>query len=274
MKNIIIIGVTVLFGLLILTVAMQPANDKAPPSQSVESYIEHNGKTGAVLGDEIIEIKDPKTGFVFKFDPRHYSTRPDKSAAEQGWTDERDFMTLVEPRSSTMPPYYIDAFEAVISGGRAWSTIDATPTDRLRYSDAQSACEAAGKRLCTETEWRTACRGGMTSSAQFKDIGQLARHCDVARPRGYKDYVGKTDAHPNCPAPGLAVYNMIGNVAEYVTADTGEAMIVGLAFGDGTPDTIARTLTYACEKTVKAAGTYRPFKYYNARGFRCCRDAN
>ena len=60
--------------------------------------------------------KTNSNGFVYKSDKREYAQRPnDDTASREGWTQEDDIMILVEPSSSSVAPFYIDAFEATIS---------------------------------------------------------------------------------------------------------------------------------------------------------------
>lgn len=266
----------VMAGAAIFAMQNKPPETTQTPNDapSTAGYYENEAGEMVSLNEGFYQIKDPITKETLNIDGRLYSSVPNNTANEQRWSaDKQDFMTLVTPQSNTMPPYYIDAFEGLISSGRAWSTPGQMPTDRLRHSDADQACKASGKRLCSETEWRTACRGGYTMPAKFNNLNEIAKNCDVVRKQAFTGLVSKTDAHPDCSAPGLGVYNMIGNVSEFVNSDAGQPMIVGLSFEHGYDKKIGQDLMLACEKTVKAAGTYRPFKYYNYRGFRCCKDA-
>lgn len=261
-----------LIGIYFVVIAPQLSDETQKNSEQVSYYENEEGEILA-LSEGFYTIKDPITKETLKIDGRLFSTTPNTIAKDENWKQSsHDFMTLVTPRSPNLSPYYIDAFEGLISANKAWSTPGQTPTDRLRYKDAQNACRASGKRLCTETEWRTACRGGLTTPAQFKNLNEIAKHCDVIRKKAFTGILSTTDAHPYCSAPGLNVYNLIGNLSEFVTSEKGEPMIIGLNIEHGYNKNIAQELSYACEKTVKAAGTYRPFKYYNYRGFRCCKN--
>lgn len=273
-EALVILGVVIISAFLYFFILQQTGQDLSADGPATTHYYEDEAGNMVAMEDGFYTIKDPVTKEPLKIDGRHFSASPNNIAGEQNWTvGTHDFMTLITPRSQTMKPYYIDSFEAVISYGQAWSTPGQIPTDRLKHSEADAACRAINKRLCTESEWRTACRGGVTEPVKFQNLNQIAQNCDVVRKDGFTGLLSKTDEHPECSASNVGVYNMIGNVSEFVNSDNGEPMIVGLSFEHGYGKNIAQDLAFACEKTVKAAGTYRPFKYYNYRGFRCCRDA-
>lgn len=272
-EALVILGVVLISAFLYFFILQQTGQDLSADGPTTHYYEDEHGNMVA-MEDGHYTIKDPVTGETLKIDGRNFTATPDNTANKEEWKSAtHDFMTRIQPRSQTMKPYYIDSFEALISAGRAWSTPGQIPTDRLKHAQASAACQASGKRLCSESEWRTACRGGITEPVKFQNLNQIAQNCDVVRKKAFTGLLSKTDENPECSAPNVGVYNMIGNVSEFVNSDNGEPMIVGLSFEHGYNKNIAQDLAYACEKTVKAAGTYRPFKYYNYRGFRCCRDA-
>jgi formylglycine-generating enzyme required for sulfatase activity len=55
--------------------------------------------------------------------------------------------------------FRIDTFEAAIIDGKAVSGKHNVPAIGISWEKAKAACEAAGKRLCTEPEWVAACQG-------------------------------------------------------------------------------------------------------------------
>lgn len=212
----------------------------------------------------------------YQSDPRSFDSKPaDNTATKMGWKPQDDMMVLVKPKNSNMPPFYIDAFEAFISDYRAWSMPGVYPTDKIKYTDAATACEAAGKRLCHVQEWRTACRGGITKPVQFKRTDEILRLCDFARSAGYdrQDYVEKTDSHLACTPPGLPIHHMIGNVAEFVKTSNGQIMVVGLAYYDARIRNNQIALANACERVVAGPGQYPATRFNKGTGFRCCKDA-
>lgn len=201
-----------------------------------------------------------------------YERYPGNFLSMPQWNEQDDEMVHITPSESHVKPFYIDAYEAVIAGRRAYSVAGQTPTTKLLYSEAQQACEMAGKRLCTITEWKTACRGGSTKPATFLEPEALAKHCDFARSKGYDkfDYPGKTNSHPQCNIGG--VYHMIGNLSEFAQDTRGQVAVMGLTYYDAHITDKMGALSHACETIVIPAGQYPANKHNEGMGFRCCRD--
>ncbi len=217
-----------------------------------------------------------KDDFVYKVDPRRFDQTPNNVAITEKWTDDKDVMVLIKPDNPRVRPYYIDAYEATISNYRAWSVPGQTPTDKLRPVDAQVACEAAGKRLCSQTEWQTACRGGSTKKKPYTIAAELMKICDFARSKGYDrtDYVNKTDSHPKCtPHGSYPLHHMLGNLSEFAEDDRGRVMILGLTYYDGKMRDKATRMRHGCERIVSGGGQYPPERFNKGLGFRCCKTA-
>ncbi len=148
---------------------------------------------------------------------------------------------------------------------------------------AEVACENAGKRLCTEKEWETACRG--ENDQQFPYGAEYeAGRCNVFRPAhpamvlhdnpsiGHSDprlnlvkYRGKpllrkTGATESCASRwgDDAVYDMVGNLDEWV--DDPKGVFRGGFF--------SRSSKVGCDKRVSAHT--RNYNDYST-GVRCCR---
>ncbi|MBD3314994.1 MAG: SUMF1/EgtB/PvdO family nonheme iron enzyme [Chitinivibrionales bacterium] len=95
------------------------------------------------------------------------------------------------------------------------------PKGNVTYQEAKKNCEAAGKRLCTSTEWRWACSGlegytypygwhfeenkCNTHGARELETAGLRRHCR-----------GK-----------FGVYDMVGNIFEWVVGPDGSPALMG-----------------------------------------------
>lgn len=169
--------------------------------------------------------------------------------------------------------FKIDTFEDAIVDGKAVSAKHQVPALRVSWAQAKAACEAAGKRLCTEEEWVSACQnaraidenhngefaddqieGTAYPYGDYHDEGRCwdARDEDKFRPV----YTGEL---PGCATP-TGVYDLTGNVEEWVGDSEKTAVLLGGAF-DTTED---HARCYRRNDTF-GAGYAAP-----RTGFRCC----
>jgi protein-disulfide isomerase/uncharacterized membrane protein len=170
--------------------------------------------------------------------------------------------------------FWIDRYEAAIDKeGRAVSLAGAAPA-YVSWFGARDACKAAGKRLCSEEEWASACTGAPAidnnKNGWFNDddiegfrypYGPFYErgHCHD----GQKILTGdpiKTGQKHACRTKA-GVYDMTGNVAEWIENDKKKASMVGGNFGSGEGA--------ACNRRGTMFG---PGLANNTTGFRCCAD--
>ena len=121
----------------------------------------------------------------------------------------------VENMVSLTPGVCIDRFESVIENGAAVLRYGAVPTIGVSFSAAQSACVAAGKRLCTASEWERGCRGATQRLYPYGDSFAGAK-CN-----GFDAEWGEpleAGANSECVSD-LGAMDMSGNVSEWVNAD-------------------------------------------------------
>jgi formylglycine-generating enzyme len=167
---------------------------------------------------------------------------------------------------------------------KAVSRPGVVPQAYVPYPVAKRACENAGKRLCREDEWVTACRGQADTKFPYGDTFERSKcnvwgyiHPGVALhqgasfghrdPRlnlvvdGDRPLVHLTGAMPTCQSRWGAdgVYDMVGNVDEWVDGDRPE--FVGGFY--------ARSTSNGCEARVT---NHAPMYYDYSLGVRCCRD--
>jgi hypothetical protein len=182
---------------------------------------------------------------------------------------------------------YVYAYEAArpdasgSSGGRssarACSRPGVVPWADLTHADADAACRAAGKRLCTEAEWTRACQTAATpactwSYASTCTDGTAAPRCNTHEldgdptMAGDQDVLLATGAQAACYADwGAAghIFDMTGNLKEWTAARaTGVNPLRGGSYEDLLDGS---TCTFSF---VAVGDTY---KLANA-GFRCCSD--
>jgi protein-disulfide isomerase/uncharacterized membrane protein len=202
------------------------------------------------------------------------------SAVEEVRADTPE-MRLIEAGGKR---FYIDSFEAGVTDGKATSAKHQIPGIRMSWFTAETACKAAGKRMCSEEEWIVACQG--QPAVDDDGNGKFADDMIEGNAYPYGDFHEKGrcwENHPNQGgAPGApptwrpvytgempgcvtstGVYDLTGNVEEWVGTSADKAVLLGGGFD--TPDDKARC--YRRNDTF-AAG------YANLRtGFRCCKDA-
>lgn len=200
-----------------------------------------------------------------------YPVPPDQAAATKA-TAKTPTTVKVSKGSG---PFWIDAFEASIGGdGRAVSLAGVRPAI-ASWFESKAACEAAGKRLCTEEEWVSACIGepalDANGNGHFTDgevTGRLYPYgpfYDKGACRDSEDkYTGTAAATGSMAGCRTAegVYDMSGNLYEWVGTTPDEASMMGGDWRTATSGTCRRR-----------AATYGPGIKNDTVGFRCCSDS-
>jgi sulfatase modifying factor 1 len=207
--------------------------------------------------------------------------------------------------SSILGKFCIDKYEAstveVLAGGktRAHSPYDSVeglkvkavtkkgvkPQAYISRDEASLACEAAGKRLCSDEEWMTACKGKHPTQYPYGDEHKEG-YCNDSGVSSFNHYYGSANTEPsqeayswanmNDPrlnqlqgtlAPtgkfkkcknGFDVYDMVGNLHEWTRSSTfrGGYYLDTHINGDG------------CDyRTTAHAAKYHDY----STGFRCCK---
>ncbi len=184
------------------------------------------------------------------------------------------------PMSVPVPPEWQlhEEFEP-----RAVADRGVVPNGYLSGVVAERACAAAGKRLCSPSEWVTACRGDRNRKFPYGDTYE-AGVCNVFReghpaailygnasinhldPRlnqvelGGKKLLRPTGATPECESRwgADAIYDMVGNLDEWVDDDKG--LFLGGFFSRGTKE--------GCDSSISA---HPPAYYDYSLGVRCCK---
>lgn len=199
------------------------------------------------------------------------------------WTHEAE---IAEPGTldhdmpvPILPDTHRGTFEPL---ARSWPS--ATPSGYVSGEMAQVACQKAGKRLCKEDEWVTACRGERQTQFPYGEKFE-ANACNVFRdehpahllhgefstglldPRlnevSWNDQpLLQVTGHSDRCASAWgddAVYDMVGNLDEWV--DDPEGTFVGGFY--------SRATRNGCDARVAA----HPAQYFDySTGVRCCAD--
>ena len=148
------------------------------------------------------------------------------------------------------------------------------PLNQQSWTDAKRICEAAGARVCEDSEWTFACEGDEMRPSPYGWTRAASRcnadHVDLLTPStpGHsgrlRDEREPVDAHPDCASP-FGVLDMAGNVAEWVSVDGFREGSVVVQKGNWW-----QPGKHACRD--EQAGHDRHYKGTET-GFRCCAPA-
>jgi formylglycine-generating enzyme required for sulfatase activity len=154
------------------------------------------------------------------------------------------------------------------------------PVVMKNWYEARMLCNAAGKRLCSDSEWTLACEGpehlpypyGLVRDAVACNIDKAPLNPNEADLRSYqkRDAEAKrlwqgepSGARAGCVS-AYGVHDLTGNVDEWVVNETGKPHDSALKGGYWS------WVRGRCRPTTD--GHAEDFRYYQI-GFRCCTDA-
>jgi hypothetical protein len=193
--------------------------------------------------DSLVHVTDGALDFMIY---RYEASRPDASGTGDGVLDHRSCS-----RAGVLP----------------WRSVT--------WLEADSACAAAGARLCTEAEWQAACEGPLNLTYPYGNAYQPnacnGNDFDIDCSAPDEDELMSTGTAYGCPAPAASLcvspsgaYDLSGNLKEWtgtqVTMSPPTYRIRGGAY-----DNIASGLT--CQFDFLAA---QDDYYFTNLGFRCC----
>ena len=198
-------------------------------------------------------------------------------AAGKGVVDA--MVHIARTYNSTSYNFYVYSYEAsrpdasASSSGsnttRACSKVSVLPWGNVTYAQALAACTAAGKRLCTATEWYLACSGAPTSTTVYPwgNVYGTGNQCNGKDYYPTKDEVFATGTASTCVSTDMA-YDLAGNLKEWTNDPK----------SDGTPpDPDGYTVRGGAYDTsfegLKCNNTFAVMPasfYFPNLGFRCC----
>jgi protein-disulfide isomerase/uncharacterized membrane protein/peroxiredoxin len=212
----------------------------------------------------------------------YYIQKSLEDAASSDTTPEEAVAKAADASSPTMVKatkasgeFWIDAFESSITkDGKAVSLPNVEPA-QASWFQAKEACEKAGKRLCTEEEWVSACAGkpavDENKNGFYADDDVEGRmypyglfyEAGICRD-GEDEYKGqptKTGSLTGCRTPD-GIYDLAGNLGEWVEQESARATLAGGDWRGGERS--------ACNRR---SNTFGAGQRNNSTGFRCCADA-
>jgi sulfatase modifying factor 1 len=177
---------------------------RAEPKACPEGMALVEGDYCPEVEQKCLEWMDPPSSRYHQFRCAHY----DKSVCK---SKERVHMR-----------YCIDVTERVedtAGDGEATSK----PRHFMSWTSSRKLCEAAGGRLCRESEWQFACEGEeMRPYPYGHDRDSSACNVDISENIGkvgrLVDHRSPVGSHDKCASP-FGVQDMAGNVEEWVQAD-------------------------------------------------------
>lgn len=145
----------------------------------------------------------------------------------------------------------------------AVSAPEARPWTVVTWDEAQAACEAAGKRLCTDVEWAKACEGpdsGTDTWPKYPYGVELEPGRCNDGSEGSE--IERTGHMGECEGGYDGVFDMSGNAAEWVDrCSEGDCFVQGGSYLD------TSELDLSCN-ILRSVG---PALVAGEVGFRCCR---
>ncbi len=169
-------------------------------------------------------------------------------ASRPGANDERPGFDPV-PDDNVLN--YVDA--------RACSRPGVMPWADVNREEADTACRAAGGRLCTADEWARACGGGAAELYPYGPRYQVD-FCNGGE-RAEQDTLLACGALESCDRGG--VFDLSGNLKEWTSERRGQ---LGVVRGGGYESNLEAGLTCGQQDDLKA-----PIFRHATIGFRCCR---
>lgn len=156
--------------------------------------------------------------------------------------------------------FYIDIFEAPNrKGGNA--------SVGVTYAEAEAACAADGKRLCTAAEWERACKGPEDTIYSYGDTySPEACGGDIPTDANKDNAIDRASGSLDACKSGWGVYDLSGGAAEWTSSNGSSDPAFKVVKGgkQGNPDSATR-----CAWQTEQASTYST----RGTGFRCCLDS-
>jgi serine/threonine protein kinase/formylglycine-generating enzyme required for sulfatase activity len=202
---------------------------RAYPTQTTTYTLVATGAGGEVSRSVIVQVTGPPPAPPPPRSPTGGTTELNpKDGLKYAWIPPGRFTMGCSPGDSECGPEERPAHEVTITKGFWMGQTEVTqaayqrvtgrnpstfkganlPVENVNQTEAQAYCVAAGARLPTDAQWEYAAWGSRTSS-RYGPLGDIAWYVDNSG--GTPHEVGQK--RPN----GYGLYDMLGNVAEWIT---------------------------------------------------------
>jgi len=199
-------------------------------------------------------------------------------------------------------------YERPTGGGLvAQSSAGTRPQAYISRTEAASACENAGKRLCTVTEWYRACRGPEDTLYPY-GANYVAKRCNVGKPHllsilhgsdphawsydAFNDpeldkkpgFLAETGEYSGC-VTSAGIYDLVGNLHEWVSDRVEPSIAAKLPLTPGIKMRVQRnagkgvfmggffsTTNQHGDGCAFVTMAHEPAYHDYSTGFRCCKD--
>lgn len=217
-----------------------------------------------VVSERCFRSQDCKQGESCNAEGRCVAARLDLGPRPDG----RPPLVCAKEMARIAETFCIDLFEASrpdategsagSDASRATSRKGVLPWQVTSNAEAENACRAAGKRLCTPTEWELACKGPKKTTYGYGDSYEAKTCNGIDAFPEWEFHLAPTGSFTGC-TNGWGVHDLNGNLWEHVAGGS-EKTIRGGAYNCSDSKTLHR-----CD--------YIPASWEpTARGFRCCSE--
>ena len=145
------------------------------------------------------------------------------------------------------------------------------PWHTVRFSDAQTACESIGWRLCTRDEFLRACQGPSRNAYPYGSTFEGGR-CNV---NSSLSEIATTGQFSGCES-GEGGFDLNGNLWEWTSQSDPQDSRARYYQGAGWKIVAERhqAAELRCETDTRLPGLSAPTYQATTVGFRCCQDAD
>jgi hypothetical protein len=224
--------------------------------------------------------------------------------------DRYEARLLVADAQGALSPHPAHLRPPDAGGFIAESRAGVKPQAYISRIESAAACEAAGKRLCSVSEWYGACRDKADTLFPYGPKYETGR-CNVNKPHllslmfgkdprawSYDDnfnnpelnqrpgFLAETGSYSGCATPS-GVFDLVGNLHEWVSDRVDVTLAKKIPLTDGNRSRLGSntgkglfmggffsTLNQHGEGCTFATAAHEPAYHDYSTGFRCCKDAS